>query len=302
MNILVTGAAGFIGHHIVNALKKENANIIGLDIADMSDLEIKRIEGDITDDVAMEGVRHYLENLEAIKIDTIIHLAAIASPPLAQKEPARAWLTNVQGTHNVLQLAQKIGCPRIIFFSSAHVYGISPKYLPTDENHPLALHDLYTTTKIMGEELCRLFYENHGISYTALRLWNAYGPGQSKDYFIGAKLTQAKNGKLTIRNEGVTKDWIHVKDVARATMMALKSHYVGPLNVGTGIETSLGEIVKTFSESFDILATKEEVGDEGPTRMKCDPKRIKSTLGWQHEISFRDGLEELIKLSQASPR
>ena len=292
MKILVTGAAGFIGHHLVRHLLDGGHDVIGLDIESMDDLQIPRIIADITKAEKMRGVAADFEAVGGI--DAVVHLAAIASPPIAQKNPEKAWATNVQGTHNVLQLMHEIGCKRIVFFSSAHVYGISPKYMPTDENHPLALHDTYTTTKIMGEALCRLFYENHGIAYTVLRLWNAYGPGQSPDYFIGKKISQARAGALTLRNEAVTKDWVHVSDVVRATSLALASDYVGPLNVGTGVETSLRQIVGFLSEKFSVDVTKEDVPDEGPTRMQCDWRRIKTTLGWEPTIRFEDGLQELI--------
>jgi UDP-glucose 4-epimerase len=300
MKILVTGAAGFIGQKLVNALLAQSHAVTCLDIVGMRlELEgweeIEYLKTDITDHVAMGLLAAKLDG----KIDACIHLAAVASPPIAQRDPERAWATNVRGTHNVLQLLHAIKCRKIVFFSSAHVYGISPRYMPTDERHPLALHDTYTTTKIMGEQLCQLFYENHGISYTTLRLWNAYGLGQSQEYFLGVKIAQARAGKLTIRNEGVTKDWIHVDDVVRAAILAMRSRYVGPVNVGTGIETSLGEIVGVLAREFGVEVARENVPDEGPTRMQCDASRAREILGWESEISFKDGLAGLIRRAKS---
>src|SRR5271157_297809 len=186
---------------------------------------------------------------------------------------------------------------RVIFFSSAHVYGISPKYMPTDETHPLALLDVYTSTKIMGEKICELFYSYHGLSYTAFRLYNAYGIGQSPDYFIGMKLAQAKaGGPLTLRTQvaDVTKDWIHVSDVVAATVSAVDSGYVGPLNIGTGQETSLKTIAAAISERFGLPLVPEDSNDPGPTRMCCDNRRAKQVLRWEPKIPFSDGLTELI--------
>ena len=299
--ILITGAAGFIGSHIVSSLAAQHGEFMHcMDIADMGHLNRFKtcpMNIDITDVAAMDDAVKYFD---ARHVEGCIHLAAVASPPIAKRDPARAWATNVQGTHNVLELCRRIGCKRFVFFSSAHVYGISPKYMPTDEKHPLALHDIYTTTKIMGEQLCQLFYENSGLSYCTLRLWNAYGPGQNKDYFIGAKLAQAKAGKLTLRNEHVTKDWIHVDDVVRAALMALRSNYVGPLNVGTGIETSLGDIAGHLASAFGVEVERENVPDEGPSRMQCDWGRIKNTLGWEPTRSFLHGLDELIREAKAA--
>ena len=305
--ILVTGAAGFIGHHLVKGLRAmaaagDGESIAAIDIANMDDLkgeDILTFKADIRSEKDMTDVALALSR-GGFKVSACIHLAAIASPPIAQRDPDKAWSTNVQGTHNVLQLLRDIKCPRVIFFSSAHVYGISPRYMPTDENHPLALHDTYTTTKIIGEQICRLFHENHDISYAVLRLWNAYGPGQSPDYFIGKKISQAKAGNLTIRNEGVTKDWIHVSDVVSATIAAMKSNYVGPLNVGTGVETSLGTIIKIISESFGgIPIVPENVPDEGPTRMQADSGRIRRMLDWKPRVSFQEGLDDLIRRSKS---
>lgn len=293
--ILVTGAAGFIGKHLIKGLLAQNEHdIICIDIADMTGLPLakpRRQEIDITDDKAMSWLAG---NLKHMQVEACVHLAAVASPPIAQREPERAWATNVRGTHNVLKLCHEIQCPRVVFFSSAHVYGISPKYMPTDEQHPLALHDTYTTTKILGEQLCQLFYENHGLAYTTLRLWNAYGPGQSPDYFIGKKISQARVGDITIRNAAVTKDWVHVRDVIRAVLMAIKSDYVGPLNIGTGVETSLTEIINLIAQKFGRQIFPEDAPDEGPTRMLCDYRRAHRILGWEPTIKFSDGLAELM--------
>lgn len=310
MSILITGAAGFIGHYLVEALRKrmpvnvpaedriiDHGSLVGLDLLPMDDMSLDRmVRADITDENRMKDVAE-----ELTRVEYIFHLAAIASPPIAQKNPTLSWSTNVRGTHNVLNLARQVQCKKVIFFSSAHVYGISPRYMPTDENHPLALHDTYTTTKIMGEELCRLFYQNHGLSYTNLRLWNAYGPRQSRDYFIGAKMKQAKKGSLTIRNAGVTKDWVHVRDVAEAAILAMKSDYVGPLNVGTGKETSIETITRRIASAFgDLPVVDENVPDEGPTRMQCDWRRIEK-LGWKPTTSFEQGLDELIEIEKRTP-
>lgn len=291
MTTLVTGAAGFIGQHLVPQLFRSGAAIYGIDRQSCLGIPCDGRLVDITDDAAMSALVPELQG----RVTACVHLAAVASPPIAQKDPALAWSTNVRGTHNVLQLCHRIGCKRVVFMSSAHVYGISPKYMPTDETHPLALHDTYTTTKIAGEQLCRLFWENHGIQYCTLRLWNAYGDGQSPDYFLGVKLRQALAGQLTIRNEKVTKDWVHVSDVVAAIERAIASDYVGELNVGTGVETSLGTIVSAIAKECNVPVINENVPDEGPTRMRCDNSRIRRVLGWEPQVKFQDGLMQLIE-------
>jgi UDP-glucose 4-epimerase len=291
MKILVTGAAGFIGRHLVPVLLKGGHDVVGIDIDGRWPVHLRY---DIRHESHMLSI-NMVEGLAGA--GAVVHLAAIASPRLAQQEPSVAWTTNVQGTYNVLQLARKLGVPRFVFFSSAHVYGISPKYFPTDEQHPLALQDLYTSTKITGEMLCRLFYDNCGLSYCSLRLSNAYGPGQSEDYFIGVKLKEAKNKRITLRRDlkDVTKDWVHVSDVVAACRAAISSMYVGPVNIGTGIETSLETIVRQLAEMTDSDIVFEEGNDPGPTRMRADARRARDVFGWRPVIEFPVGLAELVR-------
>ena len=291
MKILVTGAAGFIGSHLVPELMRDGHDVVGIHIAERWPLSLRydvRHESHLFSLPLVEGLR----NAEAI-----VHLAAIASPRLCQDEPAVAWQTNVAGTYNVLQLARHLGIGRLVFLSSAHVYGISPKYLPTDERHPLALHDLYTSTKIIGESLCELFHGNCGLSYVSLRLFNAYGPGQSPDYFMGVKLKEARNRLITLRRDvrEVTKDWVHVRDVISAILRALESDYVGPLNIGTGVETCLEAIVRQIAEMTGSKVQMVDGGDAGPSQMRADWRRARDVLGWKPTIDFQSGLQELVR-------
>lgn len=301
MEVLVTGAAGFIGGHLVRRLWDDGYKVTKLDIALMGiSTKVSRPGGhmvitcpptDIRDDTA-------LRMQEGATFDACVHLAAIASPWKCQQNPDAAWSTNVMGTHNVLSLCKRLGVQRVIFPSSAHVYGISPKYLPTDERHPLALLDTYTTTKVMGEQLCERFWEYHGLSYCALRLFNAYGANQNPDFFLGAKLAQARTGKLTIRTKlaDVTKDFVHVRDVVDAIVRALRSDYVGPLNIGTGREVALKDITVRIADGFGIAQVDgEATEDGGPSRMCADVRRAKAVLGWEPRVTFEDGLRELIE-------
>lgn len=294
MSILVTGAAGFIGHHLVRELKAAGFNVVALDKVDLGDLLVDQLSYDITDEQAMLSLPYYLQTVEPIT--TCIHLAAIAAPRVAQRDPQLAWSTNVHGTYNVLQLLKQIKCRRMIFFSSAHVYGISPKYMPTDENHPVALHDTYTSTKVIGERLCQLFYENHGISYTVLRLFNGYGPGQNEDYFMGAKLKQAAaGGPVTLQNADVTKDWIYIDDIVRAARLAIDTEFCGPINIGTGVETRLGTIGAAIADHYGVETLADPTPDDSPTRMCCDNSRARTTLRWEPRVMFAEGLSHVIE-------
>jgi len=295
--VLVTGACGFIGSHLLPMLIKQGYEVIALDnryslvkaLTENYDEDISKIQADICDDLQMDDLAKRLH------FDSIIHLAAMAAPRVAETKLEETFRVNVYGTYNVLKLGKAVNVKRIVFASSAHVYGISPKYIPTDEFHPLALLDGYTSSKIIGEQLCQLFYENHNVSYVTLRMFNGYGPRQSLDYFIPAMLEQAKNGQIILRGRDITKDFIYVDDIADAMVKALSSRYVGSLNVGTGIQTTLEYVASYIAKAFNANLTFAETQDRGPTHMQCDNSRIKATLGWSPKISIDEGLSKTIE-------
>lgn len=274
MKVLVTGSEGFIGRHLQKYLRGAGHHVLTRDLP----------EWDITQALPVPDV-----------LDAVIHLAAVASPAVCDKDPALAFRVNVQGTHNVLKLAVAAGAKRFVLASSAHVYNISPKYLPTDERAPLAPFDTYTTTKILSEQLCNLFWENYGLSYAAIRLFNGYGPGQQPGYFVPDKIQQARAGNFNLRGHQVSKDWVYIDDVVRAYVLAVESQFVGAINVGTGVEGSLEAIGKQIAKAFGVSMTLQPSGP--PTRMCADYCRAQRVLGWRPEITLEEGLERTIKAS-----
>jgi nucleoside-diphosphate-sugar epimerase len=305
MRVLVTGSSGFIGRHLERALNEAGHTVYPLDLAYSAysgywgpwrsqDIRDEKAMIALVDELAIVG-----GTVRPGVWDACVHLAAIAAPDKCKADPQLAWETNVRGTWNVLRLCQQANIRKVVFMSSAHVYGISPKYLPTPEVHPLYMHDTYTVTKIVGESICELFWANHGIAYTTLRLYNCYGPGQSPDYFLGVKMRQAKaGGPITIRNRAVAKDWVEVGDVVRAIMLALESKYVGPVNIGTGQETPLGHLVNRIAKAFDLSVIGEQDDVSGPSRMRADVSRAKTVLGWEPRIWIDEGLDALIKATK----
>ena len=192
MKILVTGARGFIGTPLCQALTKQGHTVLQWDLPDQ----------DITQGAEVYGsaVMAWMHGRNP-QLDAVVHLAAVASPLLCDRDPALAYQVNVRGTHNLLKLAVGAKVKRFILASSAHAYGISPLYLPTDERAPQSVFDTYTTTKLISERLCDLFWENYGLSYASIRLFNGYGPGQLLGYFIPDKLAQDK-AQLKAEAEG----------------------------------------------------------------------------------------------------
>ena len=283
MRVLVTGASGFIGSHVCEALSAEGHQVIGLDMVPQYPMRcIEWVTADIS------------QPLTPIRgLDAVVHLAALAAPRDCDRDPARAFAINVNGTHQVLKMATASRVGKVVFASSAHVYDIPPRYLPTDETHPLRLNNTYTTTKILGEQLCQLYFENHGLSYTVLRLYNAYGPGQAPGYFIPDMLAKAEKGAVELQGADTTKDWVHIDDVADAFVKAVASSFVGPVNIGTGIETSLRTIAQQIALSYQVDYKAEHGGSA--SRMCADWRRAKSVLGWQPMTKLSEGLTALLR-------
>ena len=278
MKVCVTGAGGFIGKHVCRALSEAGHEVLGLDLGwEPGVFSFMATKADITQPLACIS-----------DLDAVIHLAAVASPRECDRDPAKAYRVNVHGTHQVLKMVLESKAKKVVFASSAHVYGIPPERLPTDEDSPLALSNTYTMTKILGEQLCGLYHERHGLSIIVLRLFNAYGPGQSTGYFVPDMLENVRHGDLGIHGGNTTKDFVYVNDVARAFVLALETSFVGPINIGTGKETDLAEVA-----GFIARASGREFAnllDSFPTRMQADISQAKHVLGWVPTTTIEEGL------------
>jgi UDP-glucose 4-epimerase len=281
MRIAVTGASGFIGKHVSLAL-----SIIGHEVIELDLVGSPHVRADIT------------KPLDRIpNLDAVIHLAAIAAPKDCDNDPARAFNVNVNGTHQVLKMAYESGAKKFVFSSSAHVYDIPPRYLPTDEVHPLRLNNTYTTTKVLGEQLCELYYTNHRLSYIALRLYNAYGADQARGYFIPDMIAKAQVGDISLGGGDTAKDFVHVDDVAQAFVKAVESPFVGAINIGTEMGTPLRDVASVIAEAF---GRKFEDGSSPyiATRMQADIRRAKQVLGWEPTIRLEEGLRDAINTAK----
>lgn len=305
-NILVTGGAGFIGSWTVELLVKKGYRVVVLDNFSTGSMEnlarvidkIKVVKGDIRNHVLLdEIIRRY-------EIDSIIHLAALVSVEEAARNPGEAVRVNVNGTHNVLEAARRHGLERIVYASSAAVYG-DPKYLPIDEDHPLNPKNVYGATKLGGEALVNAYHENYGLSTISLRYFNVYGPRMKPGPYAGVILKfiqRIKEGKPPIiYGDGKqTRDFIYVEDVARANMAALETTATGPYNIGTGTETTINQLAKTIAElmgrtDLKPIHAKPRPGDIKRSAAKTE-KAIKD-LRWKPIIDLINGLKLMLKWS-----
>ena len=305
--ILVIGGAGLIGSHIVEELTREEVEEIiiydnfcrgrmeNLERA-LQDKRVRIFEagGDITQtDIlsdAFEGV------------DYVFHLAALW---LLQcyEYPRAAFDVNIGGTFNVLEACVKHEVKKLIYSSSASVYGDALE-IPMSEEHPYNNRTFYGATKVAGEQMCRAFYERYGLDYVGLRYMNVYGPRQDyKGAYIAVfmKILDRIDQGLppVVYGDGSQSyDFIHVEDIARANICALKSDATdGFYNVGGGIKTSIKELCELLLEltGAGLEIQYEPAGQTFVTHRVGSTEKARQELGFEAQIELREGLQSLIE-------
>lgn len=305
--VLVVGGAGLIGSHVIERLlAEEPAEVLiydnffrgsmdNLDVA-LRDprVTIHDMQGDILQpDVLADATEGR---------DLVFHLASLGLLH-GVRFPRTTWEVGVMGTYNVLEACVNAGVKRLVFSSSASVYG-DAKVVPMDEEHEYANTTLYGAAKIAGEHLCRSFHHRYGLDYVALRYMNVYGERQ--DYqgaymqLVMKVLDRIDQGLAPVINgDGSQRyDFIHVSDIAEANLCAARSDATdGFYNVATGVGTSLRECVEMLLE----LTGREDLGIEfAPARPGFVSHRVGSPvkatedLGFTAKVALREGLARLI--------
>jgi UDP-glucose 4-epimerase len=298
--VLVTGGAGFIGSHTVEILLNKGYEVTVLDNFHSSSLDnVRGLRAEIrkVDVRNLERMKEEVEEAEAI-----VHLAAIVSLDEALENPQLTLEVNVVGTLNVLELARLRDVKKLVYASSVAVYG-EPSKLPVEEGMELKPINLYGYSKLAGEELAELYHEAYGLDIISLRYFNVYGPRMRRGPYSGVIckfLERLSKGLPPVihGDGGQTRDFVYVKDVAKANLMAMESdlsHEV--FNVGTGREVSIIELSRALSQIFD----REFDPAFGPPRLgdirrSCaDISKIEHALGWRPETKLKDGLRETVK-------
>ncbi|HIA75870.1 MAG TPA: NAD-dependent epimerase/dehydratase family protein, partial [Dehalococcoidia bacterium] len=256
--ILVIGGAGFIGSHVVNELVKEEVSEIVI-YDNFTRGKLANLQEALTDKrcrVSLHGgeIRDIDVLNEAMKgIDFVFHLAAMWL--LHCKDyPRTAFDVNIAGTFNVLEACVNNNVEKLVYSSSASVYGDAVE-VPMTENHPFNNRNFYGATKICGEAMCRAFHDRYGLDYVGLRYMNVYGPGQDQNAaytgVIPIMLNNIDSGHSPkINGDGSQAyDFIYVEDAARCNISAIKSDKTDEFyNVGTGIQTSIKDLCDTIIE------------------------------------------------------
>lgn len=295
MKVLVTGGAGFIGTHVVRALLDNGASVRVLDSFISSertavDKRVSVIEGDIRDlnvvATAMSGVTH------------VVHLAALVSVPLSVQDPELTHAVNVEGTKNIFDTAREQGVTRIVYASSAAVYGNEPS-VPKREDSPLHPESPYATSKAENEQIAK----ESTVSAMGLRFFNVYGPGQSGSHPYASVIPRwmealRDRNKITVFGDGSqTRDFVHVRDVAMAIVTALSAKTVGVVNIASGTERSLKNVIEMLNtklgRSVDVAYMPSRAGDI--LRSFADISNATQVLGYVPRVEFSEGIIELLE-------
>lgn len=301
----VTGGAGFIGSHIVGELQHLGHEVVVLDdfsegsLKNLKSLEgnVHVIRGSITDRAAVDKA---VEGSEFI-----FHEAALVSVVESMRNPERTMLVNVEGSRNILEAGLENGTKKVIIASSAAVYGHSPPPLAeTAEKNPLSP---YGKSKLEMEKLA-LEYGEKGLGTVCLRYFNVYGPRQGSGSPYSGVISQFMDALLAgkpvvLYGDGTqTRDFIYVKDVARANILAMEKGK-GCINIATGKPTSLNELLSVLADLVGALPQKEKRKErEGDIRDSCaDVSKAQELLGFEAAYSLEKGLEETFKWKLALP-
>jgi UDP-glucose 4-epimerase len=299
MKILVTGGAGFIGSHTVDALIATGQHQVSL-IDNLSAGKRHQVnpaahfhEIDIRD---ADAVRR---TIEAETPEVIIHLAAQMDVRKSVADPSYDAQVNVVGFLNLIESARKHGLRRVIFSSTGGaIYGEQEKF-PAPEDHPLHPVSPYGITKMATEGYLFFYKVQYGIDYAALRYGNVYGPRQ--DPHGEAGVVAIFSGKMiegtpcTIFGDGKqTRDYVFVADVVRANVAAASASVTGPFNIGTGIETSVNDLYHTLGTVADVTRAPEyapaKPGEQ--SRSVISPARAGELLNWRPQIDLAHGLDQ----------
>jgi len=304
--VVVTGADGFIGSHLVELLVAEGAQVTALSqynsfnnwgwLESVSCLDrIQVVSGDIRDP-------HFCMAL-AKDADIVFHLAALIAIPYSYRAPDSYVDTNVRGTVNICQAALTNGVKRVLHTSTSEVYGTA-RYVPIDENHPLTPQSPYSASKIAADAMALSFHYAFGLPVTVVRPFNTYGPRQSARAVIPTIIAQIASGKseIDLGDLSATRDFTFVEDTCRGFLAAarMEGGAGDVFHVGSNFEVSIGDLFTTIAGLMGSDArpvTRDERLRPGASevfRLWCENSKLKDSTGFTPQVTLREGLSRTI--------
>jgi NAD dependent epimerase/dehydratase len=307
--ILITGADGFIGSHLVEALLKKDCHVKAfvfynsfnswgwLDTLSKETLKsVEVVTGDIRDS---NGIRNEVKG-----VDIIFHMAALIAIPFSYHSPDSYIDTNIKGALNVLQASRDYNSERVIITSTSEVYGTA-KYVPIDEKHPLQGQSPYSASKIGADKVAESFYRSFSTPVIIARPFNTYGPRQSARAVIPTIVTQSlcKRRDIHLGSLTPTRDLSYVSDTCNGLIaLAECDEAIGrEVNIGSGQEISINDLAKLIIDIIGVDASvifdEHRVRPENSEvkRLVCDSGILRQLTGWKPEIAINEGLVKTIE-------
>ena len=305
--VLVTGAGGFIGSHLVEKLVTLGSNVKAFvrynsrnDYGLIEELpmhiqnEIEVVTGNLRDS---DSVKYAVKG-----VDVVFHLGAVISIPYSYISPDNTVATNVIGTLNVLNAVKEYKVEKMVHTSSSEVYGTA-QYVPIDEKHPLQAQSPYAASKIGADKLVESYYLSYNLPVTTVRPFNTYGPRQSSRAVIPTIITQAlTKNKILLGATHPTRDFSYVEDTVSAFIAAAESpKSVGEvINFGSGEEITIGDlankIISLVGKDVEVICEEKRIRPKKSEveRLLADATKAKELLGWAPKVSLTEGLQNTI--------
>lgn len=312
--VLVTGAGGFIGSNVVEALVSRGAKVSCFirykASGEHGALEFlpEAVRGQLTilsGDLADPATAAALVEGQ----DIVVNLAALVGIPYSYIHPIEVVRTNTLGTAYLLEACRKVGIERIVCFSTSEVYGTA-LYAPIDEDHPLQAQSPYAASKIGSDQIALSYYRSFGVPVSIVRPFNTYGPRQSSRAVIPTIITQAlKGGAVRLGAVSPTRDLCYVGDTAEGVIRLCEvPESVGEvINIGTGREISIGalaeKILEILGRAPEIITDEKRLRPEKSEvfRLIADGRKAKRLLGWEPSVSLEEGLSRTIDWIRGNP-
>jgi NAD dependent epimerase/dehydratase len=304
--VLVTGAGGFIGSHLVEACVAQGWKVRAMvrynsrnhwgwldESPERENIEV--VSGDVRD---YDSVARAMEGCE-----TVFHLAALIGIPYSYVSPLAYLRTNVEGTYNILEAARVLEEGKVLITSTSETYGTA-QYVPIDERHPAVAQSPYAATKVAADQLALSYHRSFGLRVKVVRPFNTFGPRQSARAFIPTVISQILQNERPLRLGSLapTRDYTYVKDIVAAfIVLAQSTHFDGmPINVGTGTEISMGQLVQKIGAlmgtEVEVTTSTERVrpAESEVERLICDSRRMRELTSWRAQYDLETGLQETI--------
>jgi len=311
--VLVTGAAGFIGSHLAEALARDGAEVRAFvrynsrndygwleQLDDTLRDEVEIFRGDLTNP---EAVANAVKDRE-----TVFHLGALIPIPYSYEHPREFVEANAVGTLNVLEACRREPVRRVVHTSTSEVYGTALR-VPIDEEHPLNAQSPYAATKIAADQLALSYRRSFDTPVVVARPFNTYGPRQSARAVIPTLITQALAlESVELGSTHPTRDFLYVEDLARGFMRCAEADGVEGevINLGTGTEISIAELAETVfrlvgrESALTYSEDRARPGKSEVERLLADASKAKRLLDWEAEVSLEEGLRRTIEWFEGS--